>query len=294
MRILCTGANGFVGSHLVPELREHGHEVIGVDRADGDLRDYGMCGWVIARHRPEVVVHLAAKVGRMFGEDDPLETIADNTGMTANVARVCGELGVRLVYASTSEIYGDNGEAECDEVTGPFSLPHNAYGLSKLHGEQFGRLYAPDGFTALRLSMPYGEGLPWGVGRAALINFVWQAMHDEPITVHQGAERSWCYIKDTVRGIRLVIEKTDGGAYNVGRDDNRTPMIEVARMVCDHVGASYDLIREVEPPERQTCVKRLSNRRLTDLGWSPTVELPEGIYRVHSWIRETECELVAA
>jgi nucleoside-diphosphate-sugar epimerase len=71
-------------------------------------------------------------------------------------------------------------------------------------------------------------------------------------------------------------------------------MRDVARMVCDHVGASYDLIREVDAPPRQTVVKRLSNHRLSDLGWAPTVDLPEGIYRVHSWIKETERELVAA
>ncbi len=293
-RILITGADGFIGGHLLPELADNGHDVIGIDRVDGDLRDFPTAGWLIARAKPDIVVHLAAKVGRAFGEDDPLETIADNTGMTANVARVCGQLGIRLVYASTSEVYGDNGDSICDEEDGPFTLCNGAYGLSKAHGEDYGRLYAPDGFTALRLSMPYGEGLPHGKGRAALINFVWQAMHRKPIEVHRGSERCWCYVADTVRGIRLVIEGTDGGAYNIGRDDNRTAMKKVAEMVCDRVGAPHSLIHEVETPGNTTVVKRLANQRLMDLGWAPTVELPEGIDRVHAWITAGEREFVAA
>lgn len=287
MRILVTGYRGFIGQHLSHELAANGHEVHGVDiltDPSDDLRIPGIAGRAIKRERPEVVVHLAAKVGRLFGEDNPAETITDNAGMTALVAKAAAQQGARMVYASTSEVYGDNGEIECDELYGPFSLPHNIYGLSKLWGEEACRLYAPEGLVVLRFSMPYGPGLPAGRGRAAIINMLWQALRGEEIPVHVGAERSWCWIGDTVRGARLAIEG-QGGAYNVGRDDAAVPMLEVAQRACDLVGASYDLIREIEAPARQTVVKRLATRQLRALGWAPEVELAEGMERTLEWVR---------
>lgn len=301
MRILITGAAGFIGSHLTEELRAHGHDVVPVDRTDGDLRYAGVAAALLDEHEPQLVVHLAAKVGRLFGEDDPAETIADNAGMTAYVARACGERGIRLAYASTSEIYGDRGHTNfplCHEGKVPnghgltdWSIlnyawtPHNIYGLSKRWGEEVCELYAPDNLAILRLSMPYGPGHVPGRGRAALTNFLWNAKRREPIPVHRGSERSWCWIGDTVRGIRLVIERSDGGVYNVGRDDNAVSMRTVAEMACDLVGAPHALIEEVDPPERQTVVKRLSTAKLEALGWKPEVELHEGMQRTLDWLK---------
>jgi UDP-glucose 4-epimerase len=238
----------------------------------------------IESHRAEVVVHLAAKVGRLFGEDDVMETVRDNAGMTAVVAKACGDLGVRLVYASTSEVYGDNGMASCEEFTGPFSLPHNVYGLSKYFGESLGKLYAPERFTALRFSMPYGPGLHAGRGRAAIINMLWQAKYGKEMQVHIGAERSWCWVGDTVRAARLAITSGEG-PYNVGRDDAAVSMLEVAQIACELTGADESLISLVEAPPRQTVVKRLSTKRIERLGWSPAVSLREGMQiTLETWV----------
>jgi nucleoside-diphosphate-sugar epimerase len=294
-RALITGAAGFIGQHLTRELGEHGHDVFCVDREHGDLRLPGVIQWHVKKVEPDVCVHLAAKVGRLFGEDDVTETILDNAAMTAEVAKACGAAGVRMVYASTSEVYGDNGASACDEVHGPFSLPHNAYGLSKGWGEEACELYAPTGLTILRLSMPYGEGLPWGRGRAAIVNMLWQAETRQPIPVHRGAERSWCYVADTVRAIRLIIERSSGGAFNVGRDDNPVPMLTVAKMACELTGAPTDLIEKVDPPANQTVVKRLATDRVRALGWQPEVPLEVGMRRVLAWVRERmEVERAAA
>ena len=206
----------------------------------------------------DVCIHLAAKVGRLFGEDDPMETITDNVGMTALVARECGRRNIRMVYASTSEVYGDNGDVWCDEEWGPFNRPHNLYGISKLMGEKVCEHYAPNLLTVLRFSMPYGPGLPAGRGRAAIINMLHQALHRQPIPVHKGAERSWCYVGDTARAVRLIIETTGGGAFNVGRDDQRVAMSDVAREACRLTGAPFDLIQIIDAPAQQTVVKRLS------------------------------------
>lgn len=283
MRILVTGSQGFIGTWLVRELVAHGHKLGGVDfklggpGGDYDLRVPGVAERVINESRPDVVVHLAAKVGRLFGEDNPAETIIDNAGMTALVAQACGDFGARLVYASTSEIYGDNGDTLCDEEDGPFTLPHNVYGLSKGWGEDACRLYCPDGLTILRFSMPYGPGLPAGRGRAAIINMLWQAKHNAPMPVHMGAERSWCWIGDTVRAARLAIEKGEG-AYNVGRDDGATPMSFVAHLACElYDRDADDLIELVDAPANQTVVKRLSTQAIRELGWKPEVDLAVGM-----------------
>ena len=287
MRVLVTGAAGFIGQHLCRELRAHNHDVVAVDKHNGDLRYPGTIYRFLEEEQPDVVVHLAAKVGRMFGEDNLGETITDNATMTANVARACGDNHVKMVYASTSEVYGDRGNEECHEnhLYTPPRLPHNLYGLSKKWGEEACRLYAPRALLIWRISMPYGPGLPAGTGRAAIINFLYNALHGLPITVHRDSERSWCWIGDTVRGMRLTIEQNQRGAFNIGRDDNPVSMNEIACRALAYTGGDSSLIQYVDPPARQTLVKRLSTRKLRSLGWQPEVELAEGMERTLEWVK---------
>lgn len=288
MRVLVTGAAGFIGQHLCEELRSGGYAVSGVDRSDGDLRHPDIAPHLIHAFEPDIVIHLAAKVGRLFGEDDVEETIADNAGMTALVAKACGEAGARLVYASTSEVYGDRGDEVCHEDSlAAAHLPHNAYGLSKRWGEEACRLYAPDGLTIWRPSMPFGPGLPPGRGRAAIVNMLHQASLRQPIPVHRGAERSWCWIGDAVRAMRLTLDRP-GGVWNVGRDDAAVPMRRVAEIACELTGAPTSLIEDVDPPARQTVVKRLSTAKLTGLGWEPLVSLEQGMALTLDWMREEQ------
>ena len=274
MRITVTGAAGFIGSHLIPELQRAGHEVHGFDRRDGDLTQIGDASYLIQRASPDVVIHLAAQVGRQFGDQDARFTITQNAIMTAHVAKWTQVIGARLVYASTSEVYGDKAYNDVYEDT-PMSLPYNLYGLSKRWGEEVATLLCDD-VAILRLAMPFGPGLPHGMGRAAIINFLAQAHNNEPIIVHKNSERCWCWVKDTVRGIRLVAESEEQGPFNLGRDDNPTTMYEVAK-IAKFITASNSQIEEVDPPNNQVLVKRLKTDRLRSLGWQPTIELDEGM-----------------
>ena len=286
MRFLITGDAGFIGRHLAQELRDHGAEVEGFDisRAPGDdVLVSGAFRAAAERTRPDAVIHLAARVGRLFGEAEKRQTVRSNAEMTTVVASVCGELGVRLVYASTSEVYGDQGDAVCRE-DGPLTLSHNLYGVSKRWGEDACNLYAPDGLTILRFSMPYGPGVPVGRGRAALPNVLWQAHTGQRIPIHRGAERSWCWIGDTVAAARLSID-AGAGIYNIGRDDAACSMYDLAVKACGMVGASPELIDMIDPPERQTVVKRLCTDKIRALGWRPTVELDAGMRLVYDWVR---------
>lgn len=292
MRVGVTGAAGFIGGWLLAELTAAGHEVSGFDlepSADeriwfGDLLHPHVVGaWLTATH-PDVVVHLAAQVGRVFGEDDIRRTVRRNAEITTIVAQACGRRSVRLAYASTSEIYGDHGDELVDEDA-DWRLPGNLYGLSKRWGEEVSRLYAPERLVIVRPSMPYGPGAPPGRGRRAMDTMLWAGEHRMPITVHRGAERSWCWVGDVVRGIRLTLEQPGPGVFNVGRDDDPRSMLDIARLACKIAGAPEDLIVEVDPPPGQTVVKRLSTDRLRALGWAPTVELEDGMERVYAHVR---------
>ena len=289
MKIIVTGGAGFIGSHLSFELEQAGHEVVVLDLALSrwhDLRYPEIVDTHFDEHADaDLCVHLAAKVGRLFGEEDPMETVTDNVGMAALVAQACGIRGIRLAYASTSEVYGDNAETICEEYMGPFTLPHNLYGISKWFGEKVCEHFAPEKLVIFRFSMPYGPGLPAGRGRAAIVNMLHQALHGKRIPVHRGSERSWCYVTDTVRAARLALELEEGGIYNVGRDDAAVSMLYVAEYACYLAGADEKLIQEIDAPKMQTVVKRLATERIRSLSWEPEIELEEGMERTLEWVK---------
>ncbi len=298
MRVLVTGASGFIGSHLTESMSNRGWEVhpwdlpqgdLTLGETEGNLQDY------IHSSGIEVVVHLAALVGREFGEQHIEETISANSLMSARVARATSRAGARLVYCSTSEVYGDQGERSCHEWR-DCRLPHNLYGLSKRWGEEVSALYAPRGLQVIRLSMPYGPGLPAGFGRAAIINMLWQAHHRYAIPVHRNARRAWCWIGDAIDGFCTVIASGERasspralangiGVYNVGGEDGEVSMMRVAQISCEIAGAPTRLIELVDAPPNQTVVKRLSMAKLKGLGWKQTVSLREGMERTYEEVK---------
>jgi len=293
MRVAITGVEGFIGRWLKKELEENGHEVYGID-IEGEnpvdlLGENNFKNW-IEEVKPDVCYHLSAQVGRLFGEKDVVHTVRQNSEVTTIVAKWCGELGIRLAYVSTSEIYGDQGHNICHE-DGELKLPHNLYGLSKRWGEEVSQLFAPKKLVIARLSMPYGPGVPPGMGRRAMDTMLWQANNNLPITVHIDSQRSWCWVGDTVRGLRMIIENPEAGTYNIGRDDDNRTMQEIAERACELAGAPKSLIQMVPAPTKQTVVKKLSTDKIRSLGWKPTVELEEGILQVWDWVKKFDKDL---
>jgi dTDP-glucose 4,6-dehydratase len=288
VRVLCTGSAGFLGSRLVPVLGQRGHIVWAVDRHDGDLRLPGQTRLLVEASEPDVVVHLAANPGRVFGEENATDTVATNTIATINVAKACADVGARLVYVSTSEVYGTAcggiglGPVREDR---PRGKPLNLYGATKMWGEDAAWLYAPENLTIIRPSMPYGPGMATGHGRAALPSMIASLLHRQSYTVHVGTKRSWCYVDDLVCGMADVIERGTG-IYNVGRDDDLRSMYDVAMCVCDVTGAPRVLVKKSEPDDTITRVKDISMEKLRALGWRPDVDLVEGVKRTAASIAE--------
>jgi nucleoside-diphosphate-sugar epimerase len=110
MKILITGGAGFIGTHLTKHLSDKGHEAIGVDFQDGDLRVDGVADFLVRYYAPDVVIHLAAQVGIYFNEQDVVHSVNSNTIMTIRVAKAAAKYGARLIHTSTSEVYGKAGE----------------------------------------------------------------------------------------------------------------------------------------------------------------------------------------
>lgn len=290
-KIAVTGSAGWIGSHLCRELESMGYTVIAVDREYGVMHDLARARTMLAildRTEPDTVINLAGQVGKFFCDQNPDDAIRDNVIATTHVARACASRGVPLIHCSTSEVYGDRGDEICyefDDLSAPTS---GMYAETKRLGEYLCNQYAPDGLKIIRPTMPYGPGVPPGPGRRALDNLVWQALTLQPMVVHRGGARSWCWIEDVTRGIIAVLERGEPGVYNVGRDDDEVSMHDLATIAAACSGLTPDqfneLIREVDGPPRQTLIKRLSTQKLYDLGWKPSVDLSTGINAVKDWL----------
>jgi dTDP-4-dehydrorhamnose reductase len=228
-----------------------------------------------------VVIHAAARIGVVRCEDEPELALRSNVLATTLVARAAAGHGARLVYVSTSDVYG---AAVADEDT-PAS-PASFYALTKWWGEQVARLYAPTGLAVLRLANPYGPGHEPGQGKGALPTMLWQAERREPIPAFRGETRSWCWIGDVARGIRLVLEHGGEGVFNIGSDAKPVSLTDVARIACELTGAPEELIQEVDPPPGRV-TPRVSVKRLRALGWRADVGLDEGMRRLLESLRET-------
>ena len=296
MRVAVTGMGGYVGGWLCETLTRRGHLVTGQDVVPSP-----MCGCFdlaagAARRAwlddcdPDLVIHLAAVYGRVWGEKDLRRTAAVNAGLTAEVARDVAARGIRMMYMSSSEVYGYTAWRPSPLAEDARLLPLNMYGLSKAWGEEAARVYAPDGLAIVRLSMPYGPPavLPdmtdphfsarvGPTGFNALHTMLWQGFHGLPITVHEGTERAYTWAGDAAEGIALIAESRQEGTWNVTRGpEDMVPSADLARM-CAGLTGSRSEIRTIPPPAQVTRRKLLDASKLAGLGWKPAVPLEDGM-----------------
>lgn len=248
MKILVTGAAGFIGFHLTRRLLEHGDEVVGLDNLNdyyevglkearlqllealpgfrfvrASLADRPLMAALFASERFDMVVNLAAQAGVRYSLENPHAYVDSNLVGFMNVLEGCRHNGIKhLVYASSSSVYGAN-------TTVPFSEHHPAdhpvslYAATKKSNEMMAHTYAhlyglP--VTGLRFFTVYG---PWGRPDMAYFSFTRAILEGRPIDVfnHGRMQRDFTYIDDIVEGIVRVlghIPKPDPG-WDASRPD---------------------------------------------------------------------------
>jgi len=241
---------------------------------------------------------MAGEVGRMVGEEHPQKMMYVNNIGTLNLIKLCLEYDARLVYFSTSEVYGhlfDKGTPvkEEDLEKGSVFTTTNIYAMSKLFGEAIVRHYVENyslNAVTIRPFMVYGPGEHPSKYRSAIINFVGSALKGEPLTVHKGTKRAWCFVSDFIDGLCLASNKTFSGkyeAFNIGSDEFLS-MEEVARIVVEECGRNHSLIKMVEPPTKfLSPSKNFSIQKIRSLGYEPKIPLREGVRKVIEWQKKT-------
>lgn len=301
--VLITGSRGVIGTQLARHLRERDYMVVESDvtiATDSNYMRADVCSYselarIFDRWSIRHVFHFAGEVGRENGELFPHRCVNVNVGGTLNVIKQCIAHDARLYFASSSEVYGERpGSVKLTEdlVEVDPVQPHNSYGLSKLHAEQFVRHYVENyrlQALAFRFFMCYGPPEMPDPFRSAISNMIAQALNGETLTVHRGTARSWCFVEDIVRGCVLAMDgfRSDVGyqAYNIGRDELMT-MDTCARIVCEIADQSEDLISYVDPGPFTTRVKDASfDKAKEHFGFEATVPFHEGIRRTMDWQR---------
>jgi nucleoside-diphosphate-sugar epimerase len=235
---------------------------------------------------PDVVFLLSAMVSRVTCEQASGLAIATNLGGINNVLQLSKRVGAKVVFFSTSEVYGP----ECDPMDEATSVPrpNNRYGLSKLLGEQLVEYeMRTHGLRAvsLRPFMIYDEDEDLGDHRSAMIRFTSELAAGRPIEVHRGSARSWLHISDAVRAIEAATRLDEYAVINIGHPDV-TAIETLAEKIRRELQASPDLLVVRELPARMTLVKRPSlERQRALLGVTPRVNLDEGIALVCRSVR---------
>ncbi|HVT83828.1 MAG TPA: NAD-dependent epimerase/dehydratase family protein [Chitinophagaceae bacterium] len=241
MKVLITGVAGFIGSNLAKRLLERGHKVVGIDNLNyGFLRNIEFAKndpnfefimgdianpLIMNNVKADVVVHLASqKIPRYT---NALRTLEENYLMLRNVVQKCIYDKSKIIFASTSDVYGKNPKIpfseDSDLVMGPTNVKRWAYALSKMYGEQYIIANHEEyglRYTITRFFGSYGphQNLTWWGGPQSV--FIEKAFRQEPIDIHgDGLQtRTFTYVEDTVKALVVCIEneRSDNEIFNTG------------------------------------------------------------------------------
>jgi nucleoside-diphosphate-sugar epimerase len=304
LKVVITGAAGFAGSHLADRYLAERHQVVGIDNLiTGDLGNLALAlanphfeyinadvaaeGYDLARScgGADLIVHCASPASPIDYAQRPLETMAANSLGTKHCCEAARAWSARLLYASTSEAYGDPLEHPQRETywgnVNPIG-PRACYDESKRFGEAMVMTYVrTHGLDAriVRIFNTYGPRMRRADGRV-VPNFIGQALAGQPLTLYgDGSQtRSFCYVSDLVDGIVRCAdsERARGLVVNLGNPAEIT-VAQLARVVCELVGVPYKTDQRDMPVDDPVRRRPDITRAGELVGWEPRVALEDGL-----------------
>ncbi|MDD4990313.1 MAG: NAD-dependent epimerase/dehydratase family protein [Candidatus Pacebacteria bacterium] len=296
-KILVTGGAGFIGSHLVDKLVELGHSVLVLDNLSNgkkeninpkaEFHQIDICDFpVMSLYFKEIdfVFHLAALPRVPLSIEDPIGTSKVNISGTINVFEAARQNKIkRVISTSSSSVYGNQDKLPLREDMAP--NPISPYGLQKLVGEQFAKLYSelynlP--VVSIRPFNVYGPRIDVNSGYAlALGRFLKLKSQKKPLTIDGDGEqtRGYCYVADLVRAFILAMqsEKIKGGeVVNAGSDKSYS-----INFLADLIGGE-----KVFGPARPGDIRHTQadvSKAKELLGWAPEMDFVEGVEITKKW-----------
>jgi len=299
MRVLVTGGLGAVGTPLSRELRARNHEVWVLDKphAPGpnylrcDIGQYRQLAAIFEKQEFDYVYHLAAEFGRWNGEDFYETMWQSNAIGTKNLIRLQETHGFRMIFTSSSEVYGDWSGVMTEDVLSTNPIRQlNDYAISKWVSEMQ-IMNSADRFNTetvrVRLFNTYGPGEPYSEYRSVICQFVYRALHDMHYTVYLDHHRTSSYIEDTARTLANISGNfIPGEVYNISGDEYHD-IKTLSDMVLKYLGKSDDLVIYKELEAHNTKDKQSDNSKAKrDLGHRCTITLEEGIPLTIEWQKE--------
>ncbi|HET7789347.1 MAG TPA: UDP-glucuronic acid decarboxylase family protein [Gemmatimonadales bacterium] len=306
MRILVTGAAGFLGSHLTDRLLAAGHEVLGMDNyltgapanlahLDGNPRfrfvRHNVTTFIDVDGALDGIFHFASPASPVDYLEHPIPTLKVGALGTHNALGLAKAKGARFFLASTSEVYGDplvhpQPESYWGNVNpiGPRGVYDEAKRFAEAMTMAYHRYHGVD-TRIVRIFNTYGPRMRPHDGRV-VSNFIVQALAGEPLTIYgDGSQtRSFCYVDDLVAGIVALFERGDANPTNVG-NPNEFTVRELADLVLKHTGSKSAIERRPLPEDDPKVRKPDITRARALLGWEPRVPLEQGLARTIEYFR---------
>lgn len=306
-RILVTGGAGFIGSHLIDRLLNLGHEVLCVDNMyTGTKRniDHLNSNPRFEFHRHDVCFPLFVEVDEIYNlacpaspihyQHDPVQTTKTSVHGAINMLGLAKRLRIKILQASTSEVYGDPAVHPQPESYWGSVNPigsRSCYDEGKRCAETLFFDYWRQNkleIKVARIFNTYGPRMHPNDGRV-VSNFIVQALKDEPITIYgDGSQtRSFCYVDDLIEGvIRLMgTDPSVTGPINLG-NPHEFSMLQLAEKVIELTGSSSVISHLPLPTDDPQQRRPDTAKARAVLDWQPTIELSEGLARTITYFEE--------